>query len=254
MERGGGGSSVACWGEGNRGIMAPGLSMIQYRKVTVIYPNGTQALSEVDLRVGKGEFVFLVGPTGEGKSTLLRLAYRGVLPSSGQVVVAGKDVGKMPMSRVPYLRREMGVVFQDFRLLPDKTVWENVAFALQVVGMPKREVHRRVPELLEQVSLGHKATCFPSELSGGEQQRTCIARALANHPPLLLADEPTGNLDPQSSLDTVELLSRINDTGTTVVVATHDQAIVDRMQRRVVAVDGGRIVGDEVGGYPEEGR
>jgi len=227
--------------------------MLEYHQVSVIYPNGAHALHEVTLTIGKGEFVFLVGPTGEGKSTLLRLAYREVLPTTGQVIVNGKDVGRMPHSRVPHLRRELGVVFQDFKLLPDKTAWENLAFALQVVGTSRQEIHRRLTELLAQANLEHKADCFPSQLSAGEQQRLCIARALINHPPLLLADEPTGNLDPQTSQETMDLLGRINLNGTTVVVASHDRAIVDQMQRRVVAIHGGRVTRDAVGGYgPEE--
>jgi len=226
--------------------------MLEYRDVSVVYPNGSQALDGVDLAIDKGEFVFVVGRTGQGKSTLLKLAYREVLPTSGQVVVAGKDVVRMPASRVPYLRREIGVVFQDFRLLPRKTAWENVAFALQVVGASRREIHRRVPELLEQVGMAQKAACFPPQLSAGEQQRVCIARALANHPPLLLADEPTGNLDPQTSLETLDLLARINLGGTTVVMATHDQALVNHVMRRVIEIDGGRVVRDQVGGYGAE--
>lgn len=230
--------------------MPPG--MIEYQRVSVVYPNGARALTEVDLVIGKGEFTFLVGPTGEGKSTLLRLAWREITPTEGKVIVGGKDVGRLPRARIPHLRREIGVVFQDFRLLPDKTAWENVAFALQVVGTAKREIHRRLPELLEQVGLEKKADCLPSQLSAGEQQRVCIARALGNHPPLLLADEPTGNLDPQTSAETMDLLSRINLNGTTVVVATHDREIVDRMQRRVVTIRGGRVASDATGGYRPE--
>lgn len=227
--------------------------MIELRHVTVIYPNGVQALTDITTRIEKGEFVFLVGPTGHGKSTFMKLIYREQLPHKGQVLVAGRDVSRLPNRAAPYLRRRIGVVFQDFRLLPEKTVWENVAFALQVIGTPRREMHRRIPEVLSQVGLEHKAEAFPSQLSGGEQQRASIARALVNYPPILLADEPTGNLDPETSWQTVQLLSQINVKGTTVVAATHDQMIVDAMKKRVITLDQGTIIRDEPrGAYHHE--
>lgn len=224
--------------------------MIELRDVTVVYPNGVEALTEVTTTIEKGEFLFLVGPTGHGKSTFLKLIYREHLPTKGQVLVAGRDVSRLPGRAIPYLRRRIGVVFQDFRLLPEKTVWENVAFALQVIGTPTREMHQRIPEILSQVGLEHKADAFPSQLSGGEEQRASIARALVNYPPILLADEPTGNLDPETSWDTIQLLSDINVRGTTVVVATHDQMVVDGMKKRVITLNQGRLISDEPrGGY-----
>lgn len=224
--------------------------MIELQGVSVTYPSGTQALSNVDLRVGRGEFCFVVGASGSGKSTLLQLVYRELAPSAGKIIFDGQDVAKLPAGKVPFLRRKAGIVFQDFRLLPDRTVWENVGFALDVLGATRREKHRKVPISLELVGLGAKAQSRPGELSGGEQQRVCIARALVNGPPVLLCDEPTGNLDPDTSWDIVQLLSHIAETGTTVVVATHDKYIVDRMQKRVVNLVRGAVVRDaEAGGY-----
>jgi cell division transport system ATP-binding protein len=224
--------------------------MIELQSVSVRYPSGTQALTNVDLQVERGEFVFLVGASGSGKSTLLQLLYREIAPTSGRVIFDGQDVAQLPPSKVPLLRRKMGIVFQDYRLLPDMTVWENVGFALDVLGMSRREKYRKVPIALELVGLADKANAKPDELSGGEQQRVCIARALVNGPPALLCDEPTGNLDPDTSLDIVNLLSHINETGTTIVVATHDKYIVDQMQRRVVNLVRGAIVRDQAtGGY-----
>jgi len=224
--------------------------MVEFWRVSKTYPNGVTALRDVSLRIAAGEFVFVVGPTGVGKSTLMKLVYREELPSAGAVLVGGRDVAHMPAGQVPFLRRRVGVVFQDFRLLPRKTVWENVAFALEVTGAPPEEMAPRVADLLEAVGLGARAGAVPGELSAGEQQRVSIARALVHRPPLLLADEPTGNLDPDTSWEIVQLLSRINLWGTTVVVTTHDKTIVDIFRRRVVALDGGAVVRDEArGGY-----
>ncbi|HEV2261778.1 MAG TPA: cell division ATP-binding protein FtsE [Candidatus Rubrimentiphilum sp.] len=223
--------------------------MISLRGVSLIYPNGVRALDCVDLDIGKGEFVFLVGHSGTGKSSLMRLLYREVAPTHGQITVDGIRVDRLARRRVPALRRRLGVVFQDYKLLSDKTVWENVAFALQVTGAHTRDVRRQVPRVLDLVGLAHKSRMFPSELSGGEQQRTAIARALVNNPKLLLCDEPSGNLDPANTTEIMELLRRINLKGTTVIVATHNQAVVDRMRRRVVRLDQGRIITDEERGY-----
>ncbi len=223
--------------------------MISLRGVSLVYPNGVRALDGIDLEIEKGSFVFLVGHSGTGKSSLLRLLYREQLPTAGAVVVDGSRVDKLRRSRVPYLRRNVGVVFQDFKLLADKTVWENIAFALLVTGARTKDVMRQVPRVLDLVGLSHKSRMFPSELSGGEQQRTAIARALANNPKILLCDEPTGNLDPSNTTEIMELLLRINLKGTTVLVATHNQAVVDRMRRRVVRLDDGRVVTDEERGF-----
>jgi cell division transport system ATP-binding protein len=223
--------------------------VISLRGVSLIYPNGTKALDGVDLDIEKGSFLFLVGHSGTGKSSLLRLLYREQLPTQGEVVVDGIRVDKLKRSRVPYLRRNVGVVFQDFKLLADKTVWENIAFALRVTGAPSKDVMRQVPRSLDLVGLSHKSRMFPSELSGGEQQRTAIARALVNNPKILLCDEPTGNLDPSNTTEIMELLLRINLKGTTVVVATHNQAVVDRMRRRVVRLEDGRVIADEERGF-----
>jgi cell division transport system ATP-binding protein len=223
--------------------------VISLRGVSLTYPNGTQALDGIDLDIEKGSFVFLVGPSGTGKSSLLRLLYRETVPTAGTVVVDGVRVDRLRRWRVPHLRRSVGVVFQDFKLLQDKTVWENVAFALQVTGARTRDVMRQVPRVLDLVGLPHKSRMFPSELSGGEQQRTAIARALVHNPKLLLCDEPTGNLDPSNTTEIMELLLRINLKGTTVIVATHNQANVDRMRRRVVRLDAGRIVADDERGF-----
>jgi cell division transport system ATP-binding protein len=202
------------------------------------------------LRIARGQFCFIVGASGSGKSTLLQLVYRELAPTSGKVILDGQDIAKLPPGRIPYLRRKTGIVFQDFRLLPDRTVWENVGFALDVLGATRREKHRKVPISLELVGLSEKAQSRPGELSGGEQQRVCIARALVNGPPVLLCDEPTGNLDPDTSWDIVQLLAHIGETGTTVVVATHDKYIVDRMLKRVVNLVRGAVVrDDEAGSY-----
>jgi len=222
--------------------------MIEFKDISVRYPNDICALRDVNLLIEKGEFVFVVGTTGSGKSTLIRLVYREEKPSAGKVLVAGKDVTRLRGGQIPKLRRSVGVVFQDYRLLPQKTVWENVAFALYVTGASRREIRHRVPEMLELVQLAHRPNAYPHEISGGEQQRVSIARALINNPPILLADEPTGNLDPITSWDIIQLLERINDRGTTVVVASHDQHIVDKMHKRVVALDARTVIRDEAKG------
>ena len=219
--------------------------MIHIQDVSVGYKSGIQALTGVTLDFDHGEFAFITGASGSGKSTLLQLIYREIEPTKGQVIVDGQDVSQLPRARVPMLRRKVGVVFQDFRLLPMQTVWENVGFALDVIGVSKREKHHRVPLVLELVGLNDRAQSYPDQLSGGERQRVCIARALVNTPPILLADEPTGNLDPAISLNTVQLLCDIADRGTTVLCATHDTHIVDAMQRRVVELVQGAVVRDQ---------
>ena len=223
--------------------------MIRLRGVSLVYPNGTRALDNIDLEIGKAEFVFLVGHSGTGKSSLLKLLYREVVPNAGEVFVDDIRVDTLRRSRVARLRRNIGVVFQDFRLLSNKTVWENVAFALQVTGARSADVMRQVPRVLDLVGLSHKSRMLPSELSGGEQQRTAIARALVNNPKIMLCDEPTGNLDPSNTTEIIELLQRINLKGTTVLVATHNQAVVDRMRRRVVRLENSRILHDDERGY-----
>jgi cell division transport system ATP-binding protein len=222
--------------------------MIELQNVTKTYRAGTVALREVSLQIDKGEFVFVVGASGSGKTTLLRLLLREELPEQGRILEAGRDIVNLPKWRVPYLRRNIGCVFQDFRLLPNKTVFENVAFALEVIGRPSQVVNQQVPQILELVGLSHKAKSLPSELSGGEQQRVAVARAFVNRPLILLADEPTGNLDPANSEGIMALLDRINRTGTTVVVATHDKVLVDRMRRRVIELDEGRLIRDQARG------
>lgn len=223
--------------------------MISLRGVSLLYPNGVRALDDVSLEIAKGEFVFLVGHSGTGKSSLLRLLYRETRPTTGEITVDGIRVDRLPLMRVPALRRHLGVVFQDFKLLPDKTVWENVAFAMQVTGAPTKDIMRQVPRALDLVGLSHRSRMYPDELSGGEQQRTAIARALVNNPKILLCDEPSGNLDPANTTEIVDLLLRINLKGTTVVVATHNQAVVDRMRRRVVRLENGKITTDKERGY-----
>ena len=222
--------------------------MIRFENVSKTYKNGTPALTNISLDVEKGEFVFLVGASGSGKTTFLRLLLREELPDKGRILEAGRDIGSLPKWRVPYLRRNIGCVFQDFRLLPNKTVFENVAFALEVIGRPRSTVENQVPQILELVGLGPKSDNLPHELSGGEQQRVAVARAFVNRPLILLADEPTGNLDPVNSESIMALLERINRTGTTVVMATHDKALVDRMRRRVIELDHGELIRDQVRG------
>jgi cell division transport system ATP-binding protein len=218
--------------------------MIEYRKISVVYPNNIQALRNIDLQIEKGEFVFVIGPTGSGKSTLLSLINREERPTSGAVYVAGKDLAKMRGGAVARLRRTIGVVFQDYRLLPQKTAAENIAFALFVTGTPRKEINRRVSESLELVGLADRAGAYPHELSGGEQQRVSVARAIVNNPQILIADEPTGNLDPDTSWEITQILERINIRGTTVIVASHDQHIIDRMQTRVITIEDGVISRD----------
>ena len=221
---------------------APVISMAD---VGMTYPNGKVALADVTVSIPSGDFVFLVGPSGAGKSTFIRLLIREELPTSGHVIVAGRDLLRMRRGHVPGLRRRIGIVFQDFRLLPSKTVWENVAFALDVTGAPGAEIRHRVPQLLNLVGLQDHAHHLPTQLSGGEQQRTAIARALVHDPAILIADEPTGNLDPVTSWGIIQLLIHINQLGTTVLMATHNQEIVNAMRRRVLALEGGRLVRDE---------
>jgi cell division transport system ATP-binding protein len=225
--------------------------VIKLENVSKIYKGEHMALREASVDIDKGEFVFLVGPSGSGKSTFLRLLNREEMPEKGRIFVAGKDIGQLPGYKVPYLRRNIGSVFQDFKLLPNKTVSENVAFALEAIGRPKSAIHDAVPQILELVGLGRKGSSMPDELSGGEQQRVSIARAFVNRPLILLADEPTGNLDPATSVGIMKLLDRINRTGTTVVMATHDRGIVDTMRRRVIELDRGRIVRDQARGVYE---
>jgi cell division transport system ATP-binding protein len=222
--------------------------MIRFQNVTKTYKNGTVALRNVSIEIEKGEFVFLVGASGSGKTSLIRLLLREELPDSGRIWEAGRDIVNLPKWRVPYLRRNIGCVFQDFRLLPNKSVFENVAFALEVIGRPKHVVASQVPQVLELVGLSKKRDNLPGELSGGEQQRVAVARAFVNRPLILLADEPTGNLDPTTSQGIMQLLDRINRTGTTVVIATHDEVLVNWMRRRVVELDHGTVVRDQARG------
>ena len=220
--------------------------MITFERVTKRYDKRNRpALDDISLTISAGEFVFLVGASGSGKSTFLRLVLREEKPTAGKVIVAGRDVGRMARRKVPGLRRGMGAVFQDFRLLQNKTVYQNVAFTLQVLGRKSAQIERAVPEVLELVGLADKMQRFPDQLSGGEQQRVAIARAFVNRPPLLLADEPTGNLDPATSVGIMKLLDRINRVGTTVIMATHDAAIVDQMRKRVIELVDGEIVRDQ---------
>ena len=224
--------------------------MIEINSVSKIYDNGARGLCDLDLYIEKGEFVFVVGSSGSGKSSLVRLLLKEIEPSGGNIVVDGQNIGKIKRRHLPKYRRKMGVVFQDFRLLKDKTVFENVAFAMQIVEASTRDIRRMVPQVLALVGLQKKAKAYPNQLSGGEQQRTALARAIVNRPPLLIADEPTGNLDPTTAWDIMTLLEDINDRGTTVVVATHAHDIVDDMRKRVVALKNGELVSDiEASGY-----
>ncbi len=222
--------------------------MIDMKDVSKVYENGAMALDHINVHIDKGEFVFIVGASGAGKSTFIRMLFREVLPTDGSLIVNGQDVVHMEHSDVPYLRRGLGVIFQDYRLLPDKTVAENVAFAMQVIEAPRRKIQHSVNAVLDIVGLRDKYKCFPSQLSGGEQQRVAIARAIVNHPALVIADEPTGNLDPDTSWDIMDIFKRINADGTTIVMATHDKGIVDAMKRRVIAIEDGHIVRDEAQG------
>ena len=228
--------------------------MIRLDDVSKVYDGGIVAIRDIVVDIPKGEFVFLVGPSGSGKSTVIRLLLREEDVTRGKIWVAGKDITLMPTWRVPFLRRSIGTVFQDFNLLPQKTVAENIAFALEVTGRPRSIISRQVGQVLDLVGLAGKGDRYPRQLSGGEQQRVSIARAFVNRPPILLADEPTGNLDPATSVGIMRILDRINRTGSTVLMATHDHAIVDAMRRRVVQLDNGRVVRDQRQARYEEGR
>ena len=227
--------------------------MIHMKNVTKVYENGAVALNNINVDIRKGEFVFLVGSSGAGKSTFIKMLFREVLPTSGILTVNGRDVIRMANKEVPYLRRSLGVIFQDYRLLPEKTVYENISFAMQVIEAPRRLMQRSVNSVLDIVGLRDKYKCFPHQLSGGEQQRVAIARAIVNNPSIVIADEPTGNLDPETSWGIMDIFQQINAAGTTIVIATHDKTIVDAMQRRVIAIEDGQIVRDEAqGGYGYE--
>jgi cell division transport system ATP-binding protein len=227
---------------------ASSVPVVQFEDVSKVYDGGHVGLERVSMKIGRGEFVFLVGPTGCGKSTCIRLLMKELEPTSGSVSVAGRDLNKVTPKRLPYLRRNIGVIFQDYKLLPNRTVYANVAYALEVIGESRESIRRKVPDILRLVGLSTKLHNYPDELSGGEQQRVSIARAFVNHPPLLLADEPTGNLDPETSIGIMQLIYRINRTGTTVVVATHDREMVDKMRRRVIELNQGRLIRDQAGG------
>ncbi len=228
--------------------------MIDLQNVKKFYPNGTVALDGVDMHIDDGEFVFLVGHSGAGKTTMMKLLLREESVSSGQIIVGDYDLANMPNRKIPYYRRQLGVVFQDFRLFPDKTVYENVAFAMHVIGTPQKIIRRKVPALLNTVNLGEKTGCFPSELSGGEQQRVAIARALANNPRYIIADEPTGNIDPKMSIEIMNLLLKINKLGKTVIVVTHEKGLVDYYQQRVIKLKDGKIINDRVGGMYDKAK
>ncbi|NLM16935.1 MAG: cell division ATP-binding protein FtsE [Candidatus Riflebacteria bacterium] len=222
--------------------------MISLKDVTKIFPNGVRALNKVNLDIKAGDFVFLVGPSGAGKSTFLRMLFRDDIPTEGTIYIDGKDITSMPASRIPYLRRNLGIVLQDFQLLKTRTVAENVAFGLRVIGAPNSAINDRVQEALEQVGLSHKRRMYPTELSGGEQQRVCIARAIVNNPLILITDEPTGNLDPMISNEIMNLFLEINKRGTTVIIATHNHNLVNKLRKRVVALVDGKIIKDEEAG------
>jgi cell division transport system ATP-binding protein len=229
-----------------------GSPMIVFEGVTKIYEPHVVALREASFVIEKGEFVFLVGPSGSGKSTIMRLLLKELEPTTGRIIVGGRELARLKNSKVPMLRRNIGCVFQDFKLLPNRTASENVAYALKVQGESKRDIRAKVPEVLALVGLSGKTNSLPDELSGGEQQRVSIARAFVNHPPLLICDEPTGNLDPDTSVGIMQLLYRINRTGTTVVMATHDREMVDKMRKRVIALENGTVIRDERrGSYAE---
>ena len=223
--------------------------MVQFKDVFKAYENGTKALKGISFQIDDGEFVFLVGPSGSGKTTIIKLITGEIAPTDGTVNVNGFDLGKIKFSKMPYMRRTLGVVFQDFRLIEDKSVFENVAFAMRVVGASNKEIRRRVPYVLELVGLDTRTKRKPQELSGGEQQRVAIARALVNNPKVIIADEPTGNLDPARSLEIMMLLEKINELGTTVLVVTHEKELVNSFSKRVIAIDAGRIISDGMDGY-----
>ena len=225
-----------------------GVPVVEFRNVSKVYEGGVVGLDRAGMRIERGEFVFLVGPTGCGKSTCIRLLLKEIEPSTGHIVLSGHDLARMSRRKVPRLRRNIGTIFQDYKLLPNRTVAANVAYSLEVIGESRASIRRKVPDILRLVGLSTKLHAYPDELSGGEQQRVSIARAFVNHPPLLLADEPTGNLDPETSIGIMQLIYRINRTGTTVIVATHDQEMVDKMRRRVVELRDGRVIRDQVSG------
>ncbi|MGO5060704.1 cell division ATP-binding protein FtsE [Lawsonibacter sp. LCP25S3_F5] len=223
--------------------------MIRLIDVYKEYDNGTKALKGVNLRIDDGEFVFLVGPSGSGKSTVIKLITGEIAATQGRLMVNGYNLSNIAPRQIPYMRRTLGIIFQDFRLIEKKTVYENLAFAMRAIGASPRELRRRIPYVLQLVGLEQKADRYPGQISGGEQQRVAIARALVNNPSMIIADEPTGNLDPQRSLEIMMLLERINELGTTVLVVTHEKALVNRFTKRVVAIEAGRIISDETGGY-----
>ena len=226
--------------------------MIEYKNVSMTYDSGVEAVKNANITINRGEFVFIVGKSGSGKSTMIKMLMKEVEPTEGEILIDGFNITEMKKSKVPYLRRSMGFIFQDFRLLPDKNVYDNVAYAMRVVQASSKKIRRQVPLVLSLVGISDKAKMFPDELSGGEQQRVAVARALVNNPTLLLEDEPTGNLDPQTAKDIMELLNDINLRGTTVVIATHASDLVNEMQKRVIAIDKGIIYRDEKGGYNYE--
>src|SRR4051794_154714 len=228
-------------------------NVVEFRRVTKHYERTDAGVTDATFSVRRGEFVFLVGSTGSGKSTLMRLLLKELEPDTGTIKVAGHDLAEVGRRKVPYYRRNIGMVFQDFKLLPNRTVYDNVAYALQVTGHSRKEVRRKVPDILRLTGLSLKLHSYPDQLSGGEQQRVSIARAFVNHPPLLLADEPTGNLDPETSVGIMQLLYRINKTGTTVVVVTHDHSMVDKMRRRVIELSNGQVIRDQrQAGYTDQ--
>ena len=223
--------------------------MIQLLDIHETYDNGTRALKGIDLRIEDGEFVFLVGPSGSGKSTIIKLITGEIQPTGGRIMVNGYNLGNIRPGQVPYMRRTLGVIFQDFRLIDKKTVWENLTFAMRAVGASPREIRKRIPYVLDLVGLNYKGDRYPDQLSGGEQQRVAIARALVNNPKMIIADEPTGNLDPSRSQEIMLLLEKINELGTTMLVVTHEKELVNRFSKRVVAIENGRVISDETGGY-----
>ncbi len=224
--------------------------MIEFLNVTKRYDNGVMALDKVNIKIGKGEFVFIVGPSGAGKSTFIKAVLKEVDITEGKVIVDDQDITELHRRKVPYLRRKVGVVFQDFRLLPNKTVYENIAFAMEILGTPHRNIRKQVPMILALVGLSGKGNFYPNQLSGGEQQRVSIARSMINNPPILIADEPTGNLDPDTSWEIMKVLRTINRRGTTILMATHDREIVDIMKKRVIALENGQVARDDkVGVY-----
>ena len=222
--------------------------MLDLENVSKIYPGGNVALRNISIHIDPGEFVFIVGPSGAGKSTFIKMLFREVLPSAGSIRINDVDILNLQPKEIPYMRRQLGIIFRDYRLLPDRTVYDNVAFAMQVIEAPYRQIKRRVMNVLDLVGLRRRAYAHPNELSGGEQQRIAIARAIVNSPALVIADEPTGNLDPETSREIMEIFQEINNSGTTIIMATHDKQIVDSMSKRVIAIENGEIVRDELNG------